>query len=58
MKIVFEAIEAIAFGLVLKDVPGRDAEEPGLGVDRVEAAVFARLQPGDVVADGETFHPA
>ena len=30
----------------------RDAEVAGLGVDRVELAVGARLDPGDVVADG------
>ena len=30
---------------------GRDAEEAGLRVDRVEPAVLARLDPGDVVAD-------
>ena len=30
---------------------GRDAEEPGLGVDRVQPAVLAELHPGDVVAD-------
>ena len=30
----------------------RDAEESGFGVDRPEAAVIARAQPGDVVAEG------
>ena len=31
---------------------GRDAEVPGFRVDRVQLAVGARLDPGDVVADG------
>ena len=30
---------------------GRDAEEAGLGIDRVEPAVLAEAHPGDVVAD-------
>ena len=45
------AMVRIAFGLVWKSVPGRDAEEAVLGVDRVEPAVLADADPGDVVAD-------
>ena len=52
VKIVSRSIESIAFGLVFVARARRDAEEAGLGVDRVEAAVVAELHPGDVVADG------
>ena len=51
VKIVFSSIAFMAFGLVSLAGAGRDAEEAGLGVDRVEAAVVAELHPGDVVAD-------
>ena len=44
-------IVRIALGLVCSLVPGRDAEEPELGVDRVEPAVGADPHPGDVVAE-------
>jgi hypothetical protein len=36
----------------------RDAEVAGLGVDRVELAVGAGLDPGDVVADVVTSQPS
>ena len=39
------------FGLVLLVRARGDAEVAGLGVDRVEPAVLAGLDPGDVVAD-------
>ena len=42
----------MAFGLVFIAGAGRDAEEAGLRVDRVQAAVVAEAHPGDVVADG------
>ena len=41
----------MALGLRLDVGARRDAEEPVLGVDRVEAAVGAELHPRDVVAD-------
>ena len=45
-------MDAMALGLVVVGGAGGDAEEAGLGVDGVEAAVVAELHPGDVVADG------
>ena len=42
---------AMQFGLVLLVGARGDAEVAGLGVDRVQPAVLARLDPGDVVAD-------
>src|SRR5690606_5813526 len=41
-------------GVRVRVVPGAGghAEEAGLRVDRVEAAVVAELHPGDVVTDG------
>ena len=42
----------MALGLVFVAGARGDAEEAGLGVDGVEAAVVAELHPGDVVADG------
>ena len=41
----------IALGLVCSLVPGRDAEEAVLGVDRPQPAVLADPHPGDVVAE-------
>jgi hypothetical protein len=52
VKITFARSVSIAFGLDSYDVPGRDAEVAGLGIDRAEMAVGARLDPRDVVADG------
>ena len=51
VKIVFSRIGRHRVGVRLLAGAGRDAEEAGLGVDRVEAAVVAELHPGDVVAD-------
>ena len=42
----------MAFGFEAIARAGRHAEEAGLRVDRVQAAVGADLHPGDVVADG------
>jgi hypothetical protein len=42
---------ASAFGLVLGRGAGRHAEEAGLRVDRVQAAIGAGAHPADVVAD-------
>ena len=42
----------MAFGLVCSLVPGRDAEEAVLRVDRPQPAVLADPHPGDVVAEG------
>ena len=41
---------AVAFGLVLGLVFGRDAEEAALGIDGAELAVLVHVDPGDVVA--------
>ena len=43
-------VHGVGVGLVAR--AGSDAEEAGLGVDRVEPAVVAELHPADVVADG------
>ena len=48
-RVALDRVHRVRVGLVA-GVRG-DAEEAGLGVDRVEAAVLAELHPGDVVAD-------
>ena len=52
VKIVLPHMVSTAVALVDGAGAGRDAEEPGLGVDRAQLAVGARREPGDVVADG------
>ena len=54
VKIVFLDSVAIAFGLVLTEVPGRHAEEARLRVDRAQPPVRVGLEPGDVVAQRST----
>ena len=48
-RVALDRVHRVGVGLVAG--VRRDAEEAGLGVDRVEAAVLAELHPGDVVAD-------
>ena len=48
-RVALDRLQRVGVGLVAG--AGGDAEEAGLGVDRVEAAVGAELHPGDVVAD-------
>ena len=49
-RVALDGDHRLRVGLIAR--AGRDAEEAGLGVDRVEAPVVAELHPGDVVADG------
>ena len=48
-RVALDRVHRVRVGLVAG--VRRDAEEAGLGVDGVEAAVVAELHPGDVVAD-------
>ena len=43
VKMTFACSVSIALGLVSYEVPGRDAEVAGLGIDRVQVAVRAGL---------------
>ena len=51
VKIVFRAMVAIAFGLVVARRARRHAEHAGFGIDRAQPSVGVGLDPGDVVAD-------
>ena len=52
VKMVLASSGQHGVGVGVRVRPRGDAEEPGLGVDRVEPAVGAELHPADVVADG------
>jgi hypothetical protein len=57
VKIVFRDQRGHRVRVRLHRGAGRHAEETRLGIDRVEPAVGAGLQPRDVVAEVHTFQP-
>ena len=52
-RVLLDRLHRVRIRLVIR--ARRDAEEAGLGIDGVELAVVARLDPGDVVADRRHF---